>query len=216
MKERYLITLYWVLLIAIFAVMVWQLSSEKFDTVRPIEKGGNYELRKEEMIPRENVGIMISADGKLYLYYLENELVNVYDRSGEYLYGFQFPDFQNGRSDLHYENGLLYVDDRGSGIYVFQDSELIRFEERHYQNEGHDELEEMFTGEYPHRDGEDTYVYVEENNRILRNRNGESETVIQFPQKSPHYNALLLLFAAWVLLGCNYHEIKKKIPGISG
>ncbi len=216
MKERYLKILYWVILAAIGAVMFLELTSEEFDTVRPIHKDGTYVLHQEEMIPREDAGILIAADEKLYLYYLENELINVYSSAGEFLYGFQFPDFQNGRSDLHYQDGLLYVDDRGSGIYVFQNTELIRFEDRHYQNQGHDELEEVFTGEYGHTDGEYTYVYVAATNRILKNGCGESIVLIQFPQKSPHYNGLLLLFGSFVLLGCGYHEIREKLPGISG
>ena len=209
MKEKYLKILYWIVLIALAFSIVLEVSAEEFDTVHPIDKDGQYTLQYEEMIPRENVGILIAADGKLHLYYLENELVNVYASTGEFLYGFQFPDCQNGVSNMHYENCLLYVDDRGSGIYVFRDTELVRFEERHYQNEGHDELEALFTGVYPHTDGEYTYVYEPENNQIIRYGNGTSEVLIRFPQKSPHINGLLLLLGGWILAGCFYSDMEK-------
>lgn len=208
MKEKYVKILYWTVLVVLAAGIIWQITSEDFDTVRPIDRDGTYELRQEELIPREDVGILIAADGKIYLYYTENELINVYTSNGEFLYGFQFPDCQNGISDMHYEDGLLYVDDRGTGIYVFDGNNLIRFEERHYQNEGHDELEELFVGDYPHTDGEYLYSYVTEINKIIRSGNGVTEDILQFPQKSSNYGAFLLLFALFVVAACEYEKIK--------
>lgn len=208
MKEKYVKILYWVVLAVIFGCMVWQLTSEEFDTVHPIDGDGTYLLHTEELVPREDVDIMIVADGKIHLFYIDNELVNVYTTSGEFLHGFQFPDYQNGISDMAYQNGLLYVDARLSGIYVFDGAELIRFELHHSQNKGHDELEEFFIGEYPHVDEEYLYSYVAESNKVIRSGNGATEDILQFPQKSPHYNAFLLLFAVFVLAACEYEKIK--------
>ena len=152
-------------------------------------------------IPRAFPDILIAEDRKLYLFYSEAELLNVYDQSGEYLYGFQFPDGQNGRNDVCCQNGLLYVKARGSGIYVFRDMQLLRFEEQHNQNSGYDELEHVFTGETDHQDGEYRYVYVNETNSLLRFDQSGSETVIQFPERKydPVSFALILLFL--ILLG---------------
>lgn len=209
MKQRYLKIMYWLILIALSIAIVSEVSAEEFDKLRPLEGDGAYLIRRDELLPRENVDIMIVEDGKIHLYYIDNELVNVYSIGGVFLYGIQFPDGQKGVSDMHYADGLLYVDARMSGMYVFRDMELIRFESQHYQNDGHDELEAMFTGEYRHTDGDFTYLYVTENNRVIRNGRGGTEVLIQFPQKSPHINGLLLLFGGWILGGCFYYEMKR-------
>lgn len=208
MKDRGLKMIYWVILAAIAGCLILQLSSEEFDTIRPIEGDGTYLIHSEAYIPREDADIMIVGDGKIHLFYIENELVNVYTTSGEFLHGLQFPDYQNGISDMAFHQGLLYVDARLSGIYVFDGTELIRFELQHTQNKGHDELEEMFDGEYPHTDGEYLYTYVAENNKVIRSGNGITEDVLRFPRKSPHMNALLLLFGFFVLAGCEYERIR--------
>lgn len=209
MKERFIKILYWTVLALLAAGIVWQISSEEFDRVLPIEGDGTWLLHHEEQIPREDVDIMIVEDGKIHLFYIDNELVNVYTTSGQFLYGFQFPDYQNGISDMMYREGLLYVDARLSGIYVFDGTELIRFEQHHSQNEGYDELQALFTGEYPHTDGEYLYTYVAETNKVIRSGNGETEDIMLFSQKSSHYNAFLLLFGLFVIAACEYEKIKR-------
>lgn len=165
--------------------------SEEFDRIPSLEGDGNYLLHTDPLVPRESPDLLIAADGQLFLFYIDTELVNVYTTSGDYLYGIQFPDGQNGKSDMFYKDGSLYVNARGSGIYVFQGTQLLRFEEQHYQNKGHDELEEIFTGAEDHQDGEYTYFHEENTNKIMRRNAVGSENVLQFPQKK--YNALLFV-----------------------
>lgn len=190
--------LYVIVFVAIVVWGIWLYKSEAFDQVRPVEE---YVFHSTERIPRAAPDILIAEDGKLFLFYIDAELVNVYTDSGDYLYGFQFPDGQNGRSDMCYKNGLLYVDARCSGIYVFQDTQLLRFEEQHNLNAGYEELTKEFTGEEDHTDGEYLYSYVEESNRIQRLSGEGLETVLQFPERRydpASFGALLLVM---VLLG---------------
>ena len=142
MKERLIKILYWAVLVVLVGGMAIQLSSEEFDTVRPIEGDGTYLLHPEELIPREDVDIMVVGDRKIHLFYIDNE------------------------------------------------------------------LEKLFTGEYPHTDGEYLYTYVAENNKVIRSGNGVTEDILQFPKKSFHYGAFLLLFGFFVLAGCEYEKLK--------
>ena len=189
------------LIIGIVLTGVFLYKYEEFSQVRPHEGKGEYLLHTTPQIPRESPEMLIAEDGKLILYYIDSELVNVYTVSGDYLYGIQFPDAQNGKTDMHYEEGLLYVDARLSGIYVFQDTQLLRFEEQSIYNDRHDELEKVFTGEEDHEDGGYTYVYVNDSNRVLRSNEDGAETVLQFPQRKYDPGSFLVLTLLVLLFG---------------
>ena len=186
-------------------------SMEEFDNVRPIEGDGTYLLHTKQQIPRETPDLFTVDDGKIFLYYIETELVNAYSVSGEFLYGIQFPDYQNGRSNMICHDGLLYVDARGSGIYVFRDKELLRFEEQHYQNPAHKELGFVFSGEEDHEDSGYTYYYVKDENRIMRRGGDAPETVIQFPERKLNEFVWMMLFTAIVTVGYLWSK-KENLP----
>lgn len=206
MKQRIFKGIYIAAVLIIIIIALVLVESEEFDRIAPLEGDGEYLIHETPLIPRESPGLMIAEDGRLFLFYIESELVNVYDTSGHYLYGLQFPDTDNDISDMCYRDGLLYVDARLSGIYVFQDTQLLRFELQHYQNKGHDELEAVFPEEEDHQDGEYVYSYLESANQILRSRGEETEIVVQFPQRkySPiafAYVGIVMLIAGNVLWG---------------
>lgn len=201
MRSKPVKVIYVVVLVILLVSGFWLLETEEFDTVRSLKGDGDYLLHTEELIPRASPDILIAEDGKLFLFYIESELVNVYAVSGEFLYGIQFPDGNKGNSDMFYKDDCLYVDARLSGIYIFQDTQLIRFEEQHYKNEGHDELEEVFTGEENHTDGEYTYFYVESDNKIMRRGSAGIENVIQFPERKIDAQLFLVLLTMMTLAG---------------
>ena len=156
---------------------------EGFDRVRHIPKGETYRLHTEPLVPREEIDIMIAEDGKLYLFYIDNELLNVYSVDGAFLYGFQFPDGQNGRADMAVVDGLLYVEPRVAGVYVFQESELAYSGRTLQDYEGQSDPKEIFSGMEDHEDGGYTYSYLASSNKILRRTDGEYETVLEFPKR---------------------------------
>ena len=174
---------------------------EDFDLVRQINGDGYYLLHTQELNPRETPDIFIVDDGKIFVFHIEAELVNVYSVAGDYLYGIQFPHGQNGRSDMICRDGLLYVDARGSGIYVFRGQELVRFEEQHYQNEEHDELELIFTGEENREYDGYCYYYVEADNKIMRRGGARPETVVQFPERKLDAQGFMYALALWMVVG---------------
>ena len=193
--------IYALVVVGIIVLWICLHQSESFDQVRPMESDEEYVLHHDVLIPRDFPDVLIAEDQKLYLFYSEAELLNVYDASGEYLYGFQFPDGQNGINDVCCKNGLLYVKARGSGIYVFQNIQLMRFEEQHYLNSGYDELESVFTGEIDHQDGEYTYEYENETNRLIRSDQSGSETVLQFPVRKYDPISFVMILLLLILLG---------------
>ncbi len=184
MKDKWVRILGWTLFIAIAFVAVTMMSNEEFDTVRPLQEKDAHIIHEQELIPKENVDIFIAGEGKLFVFFIDNELINVYDDAGSFLYGIQLPDGQNGVSDMAFQDGKLYVDNRGSGYYIFEGRNLLRFERGSIDNETRKELESFFTGEYAHTDAEVTYLYVEEENKFIRNINGRTEDFLQFPKRN--------------------------------
>ena len=210
MKDNWVRILGWSVFITIAFVAVTMMSNEEFDAVRPLQDKTAHIIHEQELIPKENVDIFIAGDGKLFVFFIDNELINVYDAAGSFLYGIQLPDGQKGISDMAYQNGKLYVDNRGSGYYVFEDGNLLRFERGSINNEARKELEPFFIGEYAHTDGETTYLYVEEENKFIRNINGCAEDFLQYPKRNENVIPLLLL-GFMVLSAMEYWVQKKEV-----
>jgi len=210
MKDKWVRILGWSVFIVIAFVAVTMMSNEEFDAVRPLQDKTAHIIHEQELIPKENVDLFIAGDGKLFVFFIDNELINVYDAAGSFLYGIQLPDGQNGISDMAYQDGKLYVDNRGSGYYVFEDGNLLRFERGSINNEARKELEPFFIGEYAHTDGETTYLYVEEENKFIRNTNGCAEDFLQFPKRNENIIPLLLL-GFMVLSATEYWTQKKEV-----
>lgn len=208
MKDKWIRILGWSVFIAIAFIAVAMMSNEEFDTVRPLQEKDEHIIHEQELIPKENVDIFIAGDGKLFVFFIDNELINVYDELGSFLYGIQLPDGQNGRSDMAFLDGKLYVDNRGSGYYVFDGRELLRFERGIVSNEERKELEPFFTGEYAHTDGKVTYLYVEEKNKFIRNINGCAEDFLQYPKRNE--NVIPLLMLGFMVLGAMEYWAQKK------
>lgn len=213
MKDKWVRILGWSVFIAIAFVAVTMMSNEEFDEVRPLQDKTAHIIHEQELVPKENVDIFIAGDGKLFVFFIDNELINVYDDTGVFLYGIQLPNGQNGRSDMAYQDGKLYVDNRGSGHYVFDGKNLLRFERGSVYNEARKELEPFFTGEYSHSDGETTYLYVQEENRFLRNTNGCAEDFLQFPKRNKIIIPLLVLDLALLFVLTYWQEERNKPSG---
>ncbi len=209
MKDKWVRILGWSVFIVIAFVAVTMMSNEEFDAVRPLQDKTAHIIHEQELIPKEDVDIFIAGDGKLFVFFIDNELINVYDAAGSFLYGIQLPDGQNGISDMAYQDGKLYVDNRGSGYYVFEDGNLLRFERASINNEARKELEPFFIGEYAHTDGANTYVYVAEENMFIRNISGCTEDFLQYPKRNKYVIPLLVL-GLMVLNSIEYWTKKKE------
>lgn len=186
--------IYLIVFAAIIAAAFFLNESEEFANVRPIEEDGDYRIHTEQLVPREFPEAIIPEDGKIYCFFLEAELINVYSEDGAYLYGIQYADGRNGKSEVVCRDGRLYIDARTAGIYVFEGTELARFEKRSASNE----LKAVFDGTpndpYP-------YFFVTDTNAIMRGGGEEAEVVVQLPQRKYDPISFLVLGALMLLLG---------------
>jgi len=210
MKDKWIRLAGWTVFLAIALTAVWMRVNEDFDNVRLIKGDGNYRIHRQELVPKEDVDLFIAQDGKLYVFFIDYELVNVYDDAGTFLYGIQFPDGNNGRSDMGYRDGLLCVDARSSGRYLFDGMHLLRFEDQSIYNETDHELDGYFQGAYPDTDGEYTYVYEPQENRFLRSSGGKTEVFLQFPRRNPMILPLLILDLAVLTALAYWQERRNK------
>lgn len=212
MKGKWIRILGWLVFLIIAFVSVTMMSNEEFDVVRSVQDKNAHVIHETELIPKENVDIFLVGDGKLFVFFIDNELINVYDETGLFLYGIQLPDGQNGISDMAYEAGKVYVDNRGSGYYVFSGKDLLRLERGSTNNEVRKELESFFTGEYNHNHEETTYIYVAEENKFIRNVRGSLEDFLEFPKRNDNIIPLLIVGLA-VLCATECWAERKKSKG---
>lgn len=201
MKKKIVKIIYWFVFALLIFAAVYLRMHDEFDTIPAIKEENGYLIHHEPLCPYERVTSYIAEDGKLFIHYADTELVTVYSTVGEFLYGVQIEDGQNGSTDIAYAGGCLYIVGRGSGIYVFRDTELVRYEEQNFDNPEYDLLEPVFTGEHDHTEGDVLFVYDAEANKMNCMGNGESEDVIQFAQESPAFLAVLAVLVVMAVVG---------------
>jgi len=210
MKDKWIRLVGWSVFLAIALTAVWMRVNEDFDNVHLIKGDGNYRIHRQELVPKEDVDLFIAQDGKLFVFFVDYELVNVYDDAGTFLYGIQFPDGNNGRSDMGYRDGLLCVDARSSGRYLFEGTNLVRFEDQSKYNETYHDLDRYFRNQYPNTDGEYTYHYVAKENRFVRSAHGHTEDFLQYPKHNRMILPLLILDLAVLTTLAYWQERRNK------
>lgn len=193
MKPRIYILICCLVVCTIFSVAVWLLSKESFDSIPTIEceDKSKYILHRTELVPREEITSFIVDNGKIYIFYDETALVNVYRIDGSFEYGVQISTIQNGHGDIATLDGKLYIDSRQPIIFVFQDDQMIESIDPYSSYEKYISIREIFSGEKNTEDGKYNYQLFESSNDIIRQET--QETIIDLPHRSHIAEHLLIL-----------------------
>lgn len=203
--------------LGMFVCQAWLMSREGFASVRAVDEDYWWFVYDEEKVPRCEADQMIAADGMLFLHYERYGYVNVYSTDGTFLRGYQVASGRNGRGGIGYADGILYIDGRCSGIYLFRGEELLRFEEQSIHNPSYREIELYMDAACPMTDGGYDYYYHSVSGQINRAKPGqELETVLQLPVENP--NVETLAYANLILWACFsvWSQIEKgEVPAVS-
>lgn len=207
MKPRKYILLCCIVVCTIFLAAIWFLSKESFDSVPIIEGEDKSEfiLHQTEQVPREDVTSFIADNGKIYIFYDETALINVYDTDGSFEYGIQLSTIQNSHGDIAVLDGKLFVKSRRSIIFIFREGQMIDSIDPYSSYEKYISTREIFSGEKHTVDGGCNYELSEASNDIIRS--DTQETVIDLPQKS--YIAEHLLIAGLLVLFLSIYGFDK-------
>lgn len=76
------------LVLAVLLCLTWYFvqRSEGFSSIPRLESKGSFASFDQERVPRSRICSMIAEDGKLYLYYDLDGIINVYTSGGQFLY----------------------------------------------------------------------------------------------------------------------------------
>lgn len=83
---------------------------------------------EKERKPLEPITCMrIDEESNIYVFYCENNMLNVYDVDGRFLYSIVAKDgSSNGGNDFALYKNRLYMRNKGNTLYVFQDAKLTK------------------------------------------------------------------------------------------
>ena len=184
MKPRIYILLSCIVVCTIFLAAMWFLSKESFASIPTIggEDKSEYILHRTEQVPREDVTSFIVDNGKIYIFYDETALINVYDTAGSFEYGIQISTIQNSHGDIATLDGKLYVKSRRSIIFIFQDGQMIESIDPYSSYEKYISTREIYSGKKNTVDGGCNYQLSKSSNDIIRQ--DTQETGIDLPQRS--------------------------------
>ena len=128
------------LVLAVLLCLTWYFvqRSEGFSSIPRLESKGSFASFDQERVPRSRICSMIAEDGKLYLYYDLDGIINVYTSGGQFLYELQVCTLRNGRGRMALQGETLYVETPGHVIYVIQGQQCLesfKFVYTDYTNE---------------------------------------------------------------------------------
>ena len=171
-----------VIICSVYVIAASLVSKEHFSKITVIDEKGEYLIHQEELVPREDITSFIVDEGRIYVFYDEAALVNVYLLDGSFVYGLQICTFENGHGDIAMQAGKLYIKSRKSIIYVFQDSKLIEKIQPSDNYQQYISTREMFSTEKNYMYEGKTYTLSAASNEIVCR--DTQTTVISLPQKS--------------------------------
>ena len=124
---------------------------------------GKYVIHKTPQIPpHQEITTMLVEDGKIFLYFDLDGVVNVYSVDGVFLYGIQVKSSTSGRGDIAYADQKLYIFSRENHIYVFEDQKLIEHVEFAQEKEKYRHFEKLLLTK------DDSYIYGGETYYLLK------------------------------------------------
>lgn len=168
------------------------LLSSGCNVVHQLKVNTNVVVHDTLKVPREEVTAMLVADDKVFLFYDATGLINVYTTEGAFCYGLQVKSSNNGKGDIAYRDGKLYINSRENVIYAFSEQELIDMIAFVDDNKAYKMMEPVFDAEKSVTDEEYTYYLLRSVDKVARGKAGESmETIIELPRFE--YGKLLIM-----------------------
>lgn len=136
----------------------------------------------EELFPRSQLKEFFVADGKLYLYYENAGLVNVYTPEGEYLYGFCYRQDNAGAAFAVYDEGKLYILSRTGALFCTEGKEIIYGAIAPELRKKQYELSVLDDQPKNHAYQGNVFIASEAGDIILKHSDGTRTTIIHAPQ----------------------------------
>ena len=123
MKKQFLC----IVLIGVFLITISQPYLRARINASNAEATSEYIIHKTPQIPPyQEITSMVIEDGKIFLFFDAEGLVNVYSIDGVFQYALQVNSSTSGRGDIAYNDEKLYIFTRENHIYVFEDQKLIQ------------------------------------------------------------------------------------------
>jgi len=200
-KMKHTILILLIVIVLLFCLFV--MSGKTASTHQELLVGKEFALLETETIPSRSIPLLMVTEKEIVLFYGSEGVVNIYNFSGDYLYGFQVEALRNGVADMAFDKEYLYINTKGNTMYVFNGPTLIRCFRRSQDPEAYEKLEQKLEGATCNTDGVANYFYNEANHCVEKIQNGYPiETVICLPLEHEKANTesvvLVLLLVSLV------------------
>lgn len=140
---------------------------------------GEYSVYEDHRIPPGMISSMIVDDGKIFIYYEDYAVVNIYSIDGVFQYGIQGHTIDNGRGDFSYIDQKLYLFSKAHVVYVFDQKELIEVVDGVYERSKYDYYENNYRVNNKQTTYEnETYILLREQNQIIKQIENEEVQIV--------------------------------------
>ena len=203
----------WIIGSAIFLtilLLVVVVENSGFSAVKTFDTKGELIVHREPQVPWEEITDFAVSQGKIFLFYEDKGMVNVYSFEGEFLKGFQICTIKNSHGNITVAEGLVLVESRLPVIYAF---DPVTLELKYYVTGGHDgwerqteeykeykRLQVYFDREPVHSDGDWSFILSDNGRDILVSESDSRFQSVGFlPKRSDLIESLAVLLVVLIL-----------------
>ena len=204
MKLKWFVAICTIIPCVCLLFVLFLLHNEDFSRIPELRENENYFIHRDELVPRENIESFLIAEKKIFVLYNHASLVNVYNVDGLFLYGIQVPTAQNGRSDMIYQDGKLYIWTRQSDIYIFRGDELLDLLAPEDKTGQYVSCKCLFDLEKNHSSGTDIYLLSDDKSNIIHS--STMSPVLDLPKKSNAIENLVCFAMVFVAIAMSVYS----------
>lgn len=204
---KYLIAIAILIDIVLLALVPYM---EGFTAISTFDTKGRILFHKNEKVPREKITDFLVYENRIYIFYEDAGIVNIYTVEGEFVQGIQVCTIDNSHGNMAMNNGLLLIESKNGDIYVIDTSELCLlnivdmtpgdFENKTEVYWQYEKLSSFFSQEQNRTYNSKKYILSDSREDILASETGGLFRSMGFlPKRSSWYEALGILLVVLIL-----------------
>lgn len=124
MKAKFFIYLIVITILIDISLLVWIPYKEGFSTISTFKTKGHIVFHGKENVPREKITDFLIHEDRVFVFYEDAGIVNVYTIEGAFVQCIQVCTIDNSHGGIAMNNGLLLIRSKNDVIYVVDATEL--------------------------------------------------------------------------------------------
>ena len=207
------------MLIDVF-LLAWIPHKEGFSTIRTFKTKGRIVFHGKENVPREKITDFLIYEDRIFVFYEDAGIVNIYTIDGEFVQCIQVCTINNSHGGIAMDHGSLLIKSKNDVIYVVDVSTLCLsyfltvthgdWENQTEKYRQYEKLIEVFSQEQKREGRAKKFLLSDSQEDILVSEpDGRYRSVGFLPKRSPCYETLWVMLVVLIVGLCELLRRRK-------